>query len=76
MRTTLNLDEDILTTARTLAAQQRKPVGEVVSALVRKALKPARKAPSERNGIPLFPISENAGVVTPEIIRELLEDDF
>jgi hypothetical protein len=76
MRTTLNLDDDILATAKSLAAQQRKPVGEVVSALVRRALKPSGKSAPERNGVPLFPVGKNAGKVTPEIIRELLEDEL
>lgn len=75
MRTTLNLDDDILATAKSIAAQQRKPVGEVISSLVRHALKPTGKAKPTRNGIPLFPIANNAHKVTPDIIRELLEDD-
>ncbi|MFN4942691.1 MAG: CopG family transcriptional regulator [Akkermansiaceae bacterium] len=76
MRTTLNLDDDILATAKALAAQQRKPVGEVVSTLVRRALKPSGRQIAERNGIPLFPMRKNAKAVTPEIIRELLEDEM
>ncbi len=75
MRTTLNLDDDILATAKSIAAQQRKPLGEVISSLVRRALKPTGKSKPTRNGIPLFPIAKNAGKVTPEIVNELLEDD-
>ena len=41
MRTTLDLDEDILNAAKALAAQERKPVGQFVSELLREAL-PAR----------------------------------
>jgi hypothetical protein len=75
MRTTLNLDDDILATAKALAAQQRKPVGEVVSTLVRRALKPSGRQITERNGIPLFPVRKDAKAVTPEIIREILEEE-
>ena len=38
MRTTLDLDEDILNAAKALAAQERKPVGQFVSELLREAL--------------------------------------
>lgn len=76
MRTTLNLDDDVFATAKALANQQRKSVGEVVSALLRKALRPTGKAASERNGIPLFPVGRNARQVTPEIIEKLLEEEF
>ena len=75
MRTTLNLDDDILSIAKSIAAQQRKPVGEVISSLVRRALTPTGKTKPTWNGIPVFPIAGNANKVTPEIVRELLEDD-
>ncbi len=74
MRTTLNLDDDVLETARALAARQRKPLGEVVSALLRRAVEPAPRPPVERNGIPLFPVSQGARPVTPEIVKELLDE--
>ena len=38
MRTTLDLDEDILNAAKVLAAQERKPVGQFVSEVLRVAL--------------------------------------
>jgi hypothetical protein len=74
MRTTLNLDDDILATAKALAAQQGRSLGEVVSVLVRRAVEPAVEAPVERNGIPLFPVARAAGLVTPEIVDELLDE--
>jgi hypothetical protein len=71
VRITLNLHDDVLATAKSLARQQRKPVGEVVSSLLREALKPTGKPVTMRNGITLFPVAKNARQVTPEIIREL-----
>lgn len=59
MRTTLQLDEDILSAARALAAQQGRTVGEVVSELARKGLAPAA-APQTRNGIRLMPVRSDA----------------
>lgn len=74
VRTTLNLDEDVLEMAKMLAAREREPLGAVISRLLRRAVEPAAQAPLERNGIPLFPVSSEARVVTPEIIRELLDE--
>ena len=53
MRTTLNIDDDILLVARQLAQQRRETVGGVISSLARKALEPA-KSPRTRNGVPLI----------------------
>jgi hypothetical protein len=74
VRTTVNLDDDVLASAKAVAAQQRRPLGEVISDLLRKALEPVRSAPTERNGVPLFPVRKGASRVTPEIVQLLLEE--
>jgi len=53
MRTTLDLDEDILGLAKQLAAQRGLSAGKVISNLVRQALEP-KKQLRTRNGVPLF----------------------
>jgi hypothetical protein len=53
MRTTLELDDDLLQVARQLAAQRGMTMGQVISELVRKALAP-KAAPRVRNGVALF----------------------
>jgi hypothetical protein len=53
VRTTLDLDADVLNAAKQLAAQQGITVGNAVSDLVRKALASPSKSKS-RNGVPLF----------------------
>ncbi len=73
MRTTLNLDDDVLETARTLAVRQEQSLGKVISGLLRRAVEPPVVASSERNGIPLFPVSQGARPVTPEVVSELLD---
>jgi hypothetical protein len=75
MRTTLNLDNDVLAIAKSLAVRQKKPIGEVVSTILRKGLVPTGSPVSRRNGITLFPVGNGAGKVTPEIIEELLYDE-
>ena len=54
MRTTLDLDADILEAARELAAVRGTTAGRVVSDLVRQALE-ARPRAAMRNGVPLLP---------------------
>ncbi len=41
MRTTINLDDDVLESAKMLAARERKPLGAVISGLLRRAVEPA-----------------------------------
>lgn len=54
MRTTLDIDEDVLQAAKELAANRRTTAGKVLSELARKALQPKRPT-AERNGVPLLP---------------------
>lgn len=54
MRTTLDLDEDILQAAKEIAAARGTTAGKVVSEIVRKALTPSRTV-RVRNGVPLLP---------------------
>jgi hypothetical protein len=75
MRTTLTLDDDIFAAAKELAAHDRKTVGEVVSDLVRKGLKPSGEAPRYRNGIRLMPVSPGAGIVTLELVNSLRDEE-
>lgn len=55
VRTTLDLDDDILLAAKELAAARRTTTGKVVSDLARQGLTPARAAGRTRNGVPLLP---------------------
>ena len=74
VRTTLNLDDDVLEAAKMLAARDQKPLGKVISGLLRRAVEPTAQAPAERNGMPLFPVAPGARAVTPEVIKELLDE--
>jgi len=53
MRTTLELDDDLVQVAKQLAEQRGMTMGKVISDLTRKALEP-KAAPRMRNGVPLF----------------------
>lgn len=76
MRTTLNIDNDVLETVKAVASRDRKPLGTVVSEMLRRAVEPPATASRRmRNGIPLFPVAPNARVVSPDVVRELLEEE-
>lgn len=72
MRTTLTLDDDVLASARALAAQRGVPIGTIISELARRGLAPDKPA-AIRNGIRLFPERPDAGPVTPELVKTLSE---
>lgn len=53
VRTTLDIDDDVLQAAKELAANRRKTTGEVLSELARQALEPKGRQPV-RNGVRLL----------------------
>ena len=68
MRTTLQIDDDVLAAARLLARQRRRSVGDVISDLARPALSSASDGGSQnvlekRSGLPQFPVTASGGVV-------------
>jgi hypothetical protein len=70
MRTTLDLDEDVLLAAKELARRRHISLGKALSELARGALMP-RGAVRVRNGVPLFPIKPDAQVVTLDLVNQL-----
>ena len=74
MRTTLNIDDDVLLAARALAERQNTSLGEVISALSRQALQPARREGGSRNGITLLPAKPSGLPVTLERVNQLRDD--
>lgn len=54
MRTTLDIDEDVLQAAKELATAHGKTTGQMLSELARQALGPARTH-RVRNGVPVLP---------------------
>ena len=73
MRTTLDLDEDVLLAAKELARRQRVSLGKALSELARRAL--IRQDVAQlRNGVPLFPIGPEAQVVTLELVNQLRDE--
>jgi hypothetical protein len=74
MRTTLAIDDDVLAAAKEMAANERKSVGEVISALARQAMRPNPSGLATRNGVPLLPVRPGAPRVTSEFVKQLQEE--
>ena len=73
MRTTLSIDDDVLTAAKAIARQTNRTIGEVVSELARHALHPPAHG-MERNGIPRHPTRKRGVVVTLEMVNALRDE--
>lgn len=73
MRTTLVIDDDVLTAARAIAQQSNWTIGKVVSDLARRSLRQP-VALGERNGIPLLPMSAKGVIVTSDIVNALRDE--
>jgi hypothetical protein len=71
MRTTVDIDDDILQAAKELASARRSTTGKVLSDLARTALQPKR-AGTVRNGVPLLPRrSADATRPTMKLVNDL-----
>jgi hypothetical protein len=76
MRTTLDIDEDVLEASKELAAQRGTTAGRVISELARSALAPRSRTSRKRNGVPLLPEQPKhpARLVTPAIVNRLRDE--
>lgn len=71
VRTTLDIDDDVLQAVKEIAEVRRVTAGQALSALVRQALTPDRPAHA-RNGIPVLPRrSPKARRPTMKLVNEL-----
>jgi hypothetical protein len=75
MRTTLDIDEDVLEAAKELAAARRTTAGKVLSDLARTVLAPFEKRPIVRNGVRLLPPCPDSRPVTLEEVDRLRDTE-
>jgi len=73
MRTTLDLDPDVLVAARALAAEQRRSLGSVVSELARRGLTPGRVESGD--GLPVIRVPAGTPPITAAMVRRALDED-
>lgn len=74
MRTTLDIDEDILLAAKELARERKLSTGKVLSELARESLVRPHDMPT-RNGFPQLPVRDPSVVVTMEMVNELRDEN-
>lgn len=74
MRTTLDIDEDVLQAAKERAAQRKTTAGKALSELARRGLCPDSPGDAIRQGVPLLPAREDANVVTMESVNRLRDE--
>ena len=76
MRTTLDIEDDILFAAKDLARREKKTAGQIISALARKGLAgAARSTAREPKAVYGFrPFPREGRVVSNELINKLRED--
>jgi hypothetical protein len=73
VRTTLEIDDDIVAAARELAAGERRSLGSVISELARRGLTPARV---EVDGdMPVIRVPGGTPALTPEMVARALDED-
>jgi hypothetical protein len=73
MRTTLDIDEDVLLATKAIARRESLSMGKVLSDLARQALTRQSEA-TTRNGVPLFAQQPGAAVVTLELVNRLRDE--
>jgi hypothetical protein len=75
MRTTLDIDEDVLQAAKEIASSRKTTAGRILSDLARSALQPSRDQPVVRNGVPLLGARPGARLVTMEQVNRLRDEE-
>lgn len=75
MRTTLDIEDELLMTVKTIAHQRKVSAGSVVSDLLRQSLQPKSFTLEYRNGVPVLPPRPNAPIVTSELVNRLRDED-
>jgi hypothetical protein len=75
MRTTLDLDDDVLQAVKELGVLQKKTAGQMLSELARKALAPLPQSRARvRNGVPLLPSRPGSPIMTMADVNRLRDD--
>ena len=76
MRTTVDIDDDVLKVTKHLAQERRQSLGRVLSDLARQALQPASPVGDPYSTIPVLPRKPGAQPVTAQTVKDLLETDI
>lgn len=72
MRTTLQIDEDVIKDAKLIAAAEKRSLGAVISDLARRSLLPIGVTTSR--GFPVFDVPPDAPPLTPDDVARAMDD--
>jgi hypothetical protein len=73
MRTTLDIDDDVVVAAKELAAGERRSLGSVISELARRGRTPA--SVETEGDLPVIRVPAGTPAITPEMVRRALDED-
>ncbi len=81
MRTTLDIEDDVLLAAKETARRQKVSVGAVISELARRSLMQPQESSAQRStsrnklaSLGIHPLPKRGGIVTNEVINQLRDD--
>jgi hypothetical protein len=74
MRTTLDIDEDVLLAAKEVARARKTTAGKVVSDWARKALTQKVEFTRSKSGWPVLPVRPGGKPVTLELVNKLRDE--
>jgi hypothetical protein len=74
VRTTVDIEDDVLNAAKEIAAARGLTAGKILSELARQALAPQRSY-RERNGVPIIPRPAGGRIITSADVRQWLDED-
>lgn len=70
VRTTLNLDDDVLTQLKAYAEDRAQPLGKAASELIRRGLA-ARRPTRQVNGLQVFDLPAGSAAVSTTLVKRL-----
>ena len=79
MRTTLDIEQDVLLAVKDMARRQKRTAGQVISELTRRALTQVPGGPGTHESKVFYgfrPLPKRGGVVSNELVNRLREDDI
>lgn len=77
MRTTLDIEADVLQAAKEIAQKERSTAGKVISKLVRRALNGTKTSSEQlfvyKNGLPV--LASRGEVITLEHVQKIMDEE-
>ena len=73
MRTTLDLDDDVLSAARELARNRNASIGAVISELARAGMRPS--SVQIIDGLPIIRARPDSTIITSDMVSRALNDE-